>query len=282
MVIKPFWQRFGSIILPTDSESSDSSLQLAYHATCSQGRIRWAVIFSGLQYIIIYMPRTPPTGRPELYCSPIQTLCVRHDQERGTLASQPPLWSLLTYILLIETMNIDDDDLGQQRLGLPAPSAAPQPILGRIRNGTWRSARLTAIRCGRGSPFSLTPSSAPKSRPRSWPAVIHLDRQLSGGENQSYVYSSTTLHLVVKLATTGKSDLINEKMAYERLTTTCFTRLLPVAPRYYGAYLWYGGRALILSDEGQSLASHGVEFALLAPTERYESPQLEENMLTLL
>jgi hypothetical protein len=166
-------------------------------------------------------------------------------------------------MLLIETLHVNDNTL-RQSLHLPAPPTMPQPILGRVQDGLRRSARLM-IKCMGGVQFSLTSNSAPKLRLAT---EIHFDRRLSSGEGHSqlHVYSSTRSRLVIKLATTGNGDLVNEKTAYERLTR--FRQLLRVVPRYYGAYSWYGGRALVLSDEGPSLATLGVAFASLPPTER--------------
>ena len=81
-------------------------------------RIRWAIIFSGLQYLIVYMPRTPE--RPRLYCSHTMRFCLRPGSQPEN-ATQPPIWSILEYMLLVETLNIDDATLGK-RLGLPSPS----------------------------------------------------------------------------------------------------------------------------------------------------------------
>ena len=44
-------------------------LQIGYHASDIEPWVRWAIIFSGLRYIIIYIPRT--LGRPQIYCLPV-------------------------------------------------------------------------------------------------------------------------------------------------------------------------------------------------------------------
>ncbi|KAH9978109.1 hypothetical protein BGW80DRAFT_794373 [Lactifluus volemus] len=91
--------------------------KLSYHVTSTQPRVRWAVIFSGVAYIIIYIPRTPE--RPVFHCSPVMTFCVRPGKEPD--AQAPPLWSLLVYMLLTERFNVSDDILRQQ-LHIPVPS----------------------------------------------------------------------------------------------------------------------------------------------------------------
>lgn len=62
--------------------------------------------------------------------------------------------------------------------------------------------------------------------------------------------------MVVKIAVVPKNDkaglipqLNSEKLAYNKLRR--ITRW--VVPRLYGEYEWYGGRALVLSEEGRSL-----------------------------
>ena len=71
--------------------------------------------------MIVYIPRTP--GRPQMYCSPVMRFCLRPDDEQEP-AIQPPIWSVVVYMLLVETLNIDDDDLRQQ-LGLVVPTGDP-------------------------------------------------------------------------------------------------------------------------------------------------------------
>ncbi|KAI9507746.1 hypothetical protein F5148DRAFT_1368250 [Russula earlei] len=76
--------------------------KLVYHAgdvvsVGSPRHVRWAVVFSGLHYTIMYIPRTP--GRPRFYCSPITKFCLPPCDDEGQL---PPIWSMLVYMLLME------------------------------------------------------------------------------------------------------------------------------------------------------------------------------------
>jgi hypothetical protein len=98
---------------------------------------------------------------------------------------------------------------------------------------------------------------------------IHLDRHLGAG--WSSVFVSSKSHVVVKFASVPKEDkaelldqLNNEKAAYKKLNRIAGW----IIPHLYGEYEWYGGRALILSDEGQSL-SHLEDFKSLPFIERY-------------
>jgi hypothetical protein len=95
--------------------------QLGYHASDSEPRVRWAIVFSGLRYIIIYIPRTP--GRLQMFCSPVMRFCLRPDEEPGP-TNLPPIWSILVYMLLVETLKIDDDAL-RQTFGLVVPMEDP-------------------------------------------------------------------------------------------------------------------------------------------------------------
>jgi hypothetical protein len=88
------------------------------------------------------------------------------------------------------------------------------------------------------------------------------------------VYSSSKSRVVIKFAAVPKKDkaelerqLSNEKAAYHKLRR--ISRW--VIPRLYGEYEWFGGRAILLSDEGQSL-SHLEEFTSLPLIERCDSP----------
>jgi hypothetical protein len=125
------------------------------------------------------------------------------------------------------------------------------------------------IQCMDGFPFSLIPVCTPQSRGNKMPTFVHFDRRLRG--SWSSVYGSTKSQLVVKfagVAQNGHAELeryvIDEKTAYDKLA--CLSRW--VVPRCYGEYIWYGGRALVLSDEGPSLATLGMELASLAFIER--------------
>jgi hypothetical protein len=87
------------------------------------------------------------------------------------------------------------------------------------------------------------------------------------------VYGSSKSPVIVKFAAVPKKDkaelerlLSNEKVAYEKLNRISGW----IVPRMYGEYYWYGGRALVLSDEGPSL-SHLENFTSLWLIQRYES-----------
>jgi hypothetical protein len=58
-----------------------------------------------------------------MYCSPVMRFCLWPDEEQEP-AVQPPIWSILVYMLLVETLNIDDETL-RQRLGLVVPIEDP-------------------------------------------------------------------------------------------------------------------------------------------------------------
>lgn len=113
-------------------------LQLGYHASDVQPRIRWAIVYSGLRYMVIYIPRTP--GRPRMYCSPVMRFCLRPDDEQEP-AVQPPIWSILVRMLLVETRGVQEDL--KQRFGLVVPIEDPSSsnsgsMFRTIKRGTWR------------------------------------------------------------------------------------------------------------------------------------------------
>ena len=81
-------------------------------------------MFSGLRYIImIYIPRT--VGRPKMFCSPILQFFLRPGEEGP--ATQPPIWSILVYMLLVETLNVDNEAV-TQRLGIVVPLRDPPSL----------------------------------------------------------------------------------------------------------------------------------------------------------
>jgi len=118
----------------------------------------------------------------------------------------------------------------------------------------------------------LSSVDAPPSQSRDKPfPFIHLDRYL--GWAWASVYGSSSSRVVVKFARVAGKDkaelelqLKGEKAAYARLT--CLTGW--VVPVCFGEYLWYGGRSLVLSHEGPSLAALRMEFTALGLIERYE------------
>jgi len=98
---------------------------------------------------------------------------------------------------------------------------------------------------------------------------IHLDRYLGGA--WASVYGSSSSRIIVMFARVAKKDKVelerqlrDEKAAYARLACVAGWAV----PVCYGEYLWYGGRSLVLSDEGPSLTSLGMDFAALGLIER--------------
>jgi hypothetical protein len=138
------------------------------------------------------------------------------------------------------------------------------------------------VRCFDFQPITFLPvGTARFLTDKRWPSV-HLDRYL--GSAWSSVYASSKPRIVVKFAKVAKKkkaelerQLGNEVAAYEKLVR--LTRW--VAPICYGEYKWYGGRALILSEEGPSLEDLEMDFMSLDLVERCDSPQLKENSTDL-
>jgi hypothetical protein len=60
-----------------------------------------------------------------MFCSPIMQFCLRPGEQEP--APQSPIWSILVYMLLVETLNIDDEAL-RQRLGIVVPSRDPSSL----------------------------------------------------------------------------------------------------------------------------------------------------------
>ncbi|KAI9453885.1 hypothetical protein F5148DRAFT_453903 [Russula earlei] len=246
--------------------------------------VRWAVVFCGLNYTIMYIPRT--RGRPRVYCSPITKFCLPPGDNEGQL---PPIWSMLVYMLLTEVRNIDDIAL-MRKFGLDPPPEAPSSSpRGRVPT---RSSRLQSkgeegpragpsnlptgtranivIQCLDGLPIEFTLVDAPLTQltKKMCHQFIHLDHYLGGG--WSSVYASRKWHVVVKFATVPKKDkamlerqLSNETAAYHKLNRIAGW----VVPLHYGEFKWDGGRAIILSDAGRSL-SHLETFSSLSVVER--------------
>jgi hypothetical protein len=120
MATRPPWARFRVVLLSLLAVYGLTPfyyLQLAYYATDVQPRVRWGLIFSALNYMIIYMPRSPDNT---VYRSPILTFRVEPGDQQGCQAAEqsPPLWSLIVYMLLTEHLNIGDNAL-RQKFDLP-------------------------------------------------------------------------------------------------------------------------------------------------------------------
>jgi hypothetical protein len=235
--------------------------------------------------------------------------------------SQPPLWSLLVYMLLTETFNISDNTLsakfglsvsaGETSMPLSDLSILPrhgaQGFTGKhsetlkatckADEGKHHSGRLIkveiyfsspshdtdksmkapggmTIQCFDGCPMALSPIDSETSQSqggRKQRPFIHLDRYLGGG--WSSVYASSKSRIIVKFAHVPEKDkamleclLRDEKAAYRKLAH--LPPWIPVVPHFYGEYEWYGGRALVLSDEGPNL---GMRMESLGFIERCDS-----------
>ncbi|KAI0252589.1 hypothetical protein BJV78DRAFT_323116 [Lactifluus subvellereus] len=204
---------------------------------------------------------------------------------------RPPIWSILVYMLLTETLNISDETL-RQKFGLPvllgdtlsSNLGAHYEVEGHRRSQRLRTTNQLGgysgklpktpgdlvIQCFNGLPMDFSPADTPQSQDgEKQRPFVFLDRYLSGG--WSSVYASSISRVIVKLAKVPKKDkaelerqLRNENDVYNKLY--CLSRL--VVPRCYGEYVWYGGRALVLSDEGPPLSSLGMEFTSLGLVER--------------
>ncbi|KAI9453431.1 hypothetical protein F5148DRAFT_1151967 [Russula earlei] len=261
--------------------------KLVYHAgndfLVGSPRVRWAVIFGGLHYIVMCIPRTP--GRPRVYCSPITQFCLPPGNAKGQL---PPIWSMLVYMLLTEVRDIDDNTL-IQRLGLSDPtedsslspkgrektkqgirSLRSKSKRGGSSAGPSNTRANIVIQCLDGLPIEFTLVDAPLSQlaKKMCHQFVHLDHYLGGG--WSSVYASRKWNVVVKFAAVPKKDkamlerqLSNETAAYHKLSRIAGW----VVPLHYGEYEWDGGRAIILSNEGRSL-SHLETFTSMSFLER--------------
>jgi hypothetical protein len=125
------------------------------------------------------------------------------------------------------------------------------------------------VQCFDSYPMALLPveTSQSQSRRKQWHPFIHLDRYVGGGF--SSVYASSKSGIVVKFANAPKTDkdeleslLRDESNAYHKLASAHLTEW--VVPHFYGEYCdeWYGGRVLVLSDEGPSLDTLGMIFTM--------------------
>ena len=129
------------------------------------------------------------------------------------------------------------------------------------------------VQCFDALPMVLSFVDTPQSRSGDEQCpFIHLDRYLGGA--WASVYASTSSRVVVKFARVPNEDKVelelqlrDEKAAYARLSCVAGW----VVPVCYGEYLWYGGRSLVLSDEGPSLTALEMGFVELGLIERCES-----------
>ena len=124
--------------------------------------------------------------------------------------------------------------------------------------------------------MQLTPAGTSQYESDDERPLIHFDRHLGAG--WSSVYGSSKSHIIIKFSIVPQQNkaklerqLRHEKAAYDKL------RHLGgwVVPHLYGEYEWYGGRALVMSDCGSSLAGLN-DFASLHLLQRCESPKLDE------
>jgi hypothetical protein len=134
-----------------------------------------------------------------------------------------------------------------------------------------QGAESITVQCLDGHPMELMSVGASHSRhdKKQIHPFIHFDRHVGAG--WSFVFVSSKSRVVVKFAAVPKKDkaklvdqLNNEAAAYKKLNRIAGW----MVPRLYGEYEWHGGRALLLSDEGQALF-HLEDFKSLSPIERY-------------
>jgi serine/threonine protein kinase len=134
-----------------------------------------------------------------------------------------------------------------------------------------QAAESITVQCLDAHPMELLLVNASHSHQakKQYHPFVHLDHHLGAG--WSSVFASSKSHVVVKFAAVPKKDkaelvrqLGDEKAAYKKLNRISGW----IIPRLYGEYEWHGGRALVLSDEGQSL-SHLEDFKSLPLIERY-------------
>ncbi len=130
------------------------------------------------------------------------------------------------------------------------------------------------VQCMDACPMELSLVNTPHSHraKKQHHPFVHFDRYLGAG--WSTVFASSKSHVVVKFAVVSKKNkaelirqLGNEKLAYNKLSRIAGW----VVPRLHGEYEWYGGRALVLSEEGRSL-SHFEKLTSLSLIERYDLP----------
>ena len=97
-----------------------------------QPQVRWAVLFSGLKYIVVYIPRSQE--QTTLFVSRIMNINVREGtlptttepgSTTGAAEPDPQIWSILTFMLMSERGNINDDLLRQRLLDIPVSGQAP-------------------------------------------------------------------------------------------------------------------------------------------------------------
>ena len=104
-----------------------SPLTLTYHVTDVQPRVRWGIVFSMHNYVIIYLPHSLVNI---VYCLPIITSCVKPGNQQGHQAAiQPPV----IYMLLSERLNPDDDSL-RQKFDLSIPLGDPSSSSSSLRS----------------------------------------------------------------------------------------------------------------------------------------------------
>jgi len=113
--------------------------------------------------------------------------------------------------------------------------------------------------------LSLVGATKHRNRDTNLPHIF-LD-QLWGPSGTAVIYKSSLAGLVVKFSLTDRQErlrsergLLAEKHVYEHLKD----ENLSFIPQYYGLYSWPGGVALVISDEGKSLADTQMSFKELS------------------
>ncbi|KAI9513464.1 hypothetical protein F5148DRAFT_1278832 [Russula earlei] len=220
-----------------------------HHAGDIEPRVRWAIVLSGLHYIIAYIPPGTKGEQPRIYCSQIMRSCIPPDDEQGP---QPFIWSLVVYMLLTELLNIDEETL-KQRFALPLP---------------WEDSSSPNLRSPANSAQMLIDAPQSQRVEKQHSLSISLGHSLGGGWPSMYAASNSPI--IVKFAVAPRKDkaelerqLRNEKVAYIKLSPLADW----VVPRLYGEFEWYGGRAIVLSYVGQPLPDL-EDFMSLSPVGR--------------
>ncbi|KZT09384.1 uncharacterized protein LAESUDRAFT_757001 [Laetiporus sulphureus 93-53] len=244
------------------------------------GKTRWAVIFGGDRYVVIYISYLHDR-RPVFYISdthPFSRNGLNEDARQPDFDRYLALWGALVYMLL--TVDDTDETLMQvlHLRRLPEDNV-PLPPMGRQEtdDGILLSARLNhqpiirmSVHIPHFQPINLTLADCPLlTKAGGSTPFVKIDRTDVG--RWSIVHTSPSTNLVLKFPNLLNGEdvgvcrlLEDERQIYEHLPRLC--RL--VTPHFYGAYDWHGGRVLAFSYEGTSLADLGVRFSSLELIER--------------
>ncbi|KAI0256933.1 hypothetical protein BJV78DRAFT_318551 [Lactifluus subvellereus] len=140
--------------------------------------------------------------------------------DRQESVTGPPMWSILVYMLLTETLDASDGSLRQQ-FSLPVPlgdtSLSNRGMLydaqglRRLKRCKSHSGKLPkasgemVVQCVDALPMTLSFTVTPKSQSdEEQLPFVHLDRRIGGG--WSSVYASSRSHVIVKFFRAPKKD----------------------------------------------------------------------------